>query len=98
DCSRGLSIVALDASAVRTRVIASAYGLEAATRSCALAMRLVATSSCALVIFLVDLTVRTRRRRANSCAAMASGFLDLAGGRFVAIRRGVRRLGRRLVD
>ncbi len=45
-------------------MIASAYGLEAATLSCALAMRLVATSSCAFAIFLVDLTVRMRRRSA----------------------------------
>ena len=45
-----------------TWVIASAYGLEAFTRSWALAMRLVATSSCALAIFFVDLTVRMRRR------------------------------------
>ena len=61
--SSGLSIDALDASAVSTWVIASAYGLEAFTRSWALAIRLVATSSCALAIFLVDLTVRMRRRR-----------------------------------
>jgi hypothetical protein len=52
-----------DASAVSTWVIASAYGLAAATRSCARAMRLVATSSWALAIFLVERTVRMRRRR-----------------------------------
>ena len=57
---------ALDASAVSTPVIASAYGSDAATRSCALAMRLVATSSIALVIFFVDLVVRIRRRRTRT--------------------------------
>jgi len=60
--SSGWSMFALLASAVSTWVIASAYGRDAATRSCAFAMRLVATSSCALVIFLVDLTERIRRR------------------------------------
>src|SRR5690606_30758460 len=47
-------------------------GSEAATRSWALAMRLVATSSMALVIFLVELIDATRRRRVLSCPAMPS--------------------------
>jgi hypothetical protein len=51
-----------DATAVITRVISSAYGLEAATRAWARAIREAAMSSIALVIFLVDCTERMRRR------------------------------------
>src|SRR5947209_13872587 len=73
------SVVALLASAVSTWVIDSAYGRAAATRSCALAIRLVATSSWALVIFLVDLTERIRRRSVCNWAGMASAFLVRLG-------------------
>ena len=44
------------ASSQRTLVISSAYGFAAATLACALVIREVAISSCALVIFLVELT------------------------------------------
>ena len=59
-------------------VIALAYGRDAATRSCALAMRLVATSSIALVIFFVDLVVRMRRRRTRTEAGI--GYFFAGGG------------------
>src|SRR5262245_22302625 len=75
--SSGLSMFAFDASAVSTPVIARAYGSDAATRSCALAMRLVATSSIALVIFLVERVVRIRRRRARTCPAIGTYRLPL---------------------
>ena len=68
-------MLALLASAVSTSVIASAYGRDAATRSWALAMRLVATSSIALVIFLVERTVRICRRSSCTCPAMPSLLL-----------------------
>jgi hypothetical protein len=55
-----------------TCVIAVAYGWEAATRSCAFAMRLVATSSIALVIFLVERVDRIRRRRTRTWPAMTT--------------------------
>ena len=60
--SSGWSTVACRANVLSTSVIALAYGRDASARSCAFAIRLVATSSCALVIFLVDLTERIRRR------------------------------------
>src|SRR5262245_46006276 len=75
--SSGLSMLAFDASAVSTPVIARAYGSDALTRSCALAMRLVATSSIALVIFLVERVVRIRRRRILTCPAMVAYRLPL---------------------
>src|SRR5438874_13598827 len=80
--SRGTSsgwsrALVLDASAVSTPVIASAYGRAAATRSCALAIGLVAASSCALVVFLVDLTERIRRRSVCIWDGMASALLLL---------------------
>ena len=50
------------ATAVTARVIASAYGVDSATRCWALTMREAAMSSIALVIFLVELTVLIRRR------------------------------------
>jgi hypothetical protein len=58
--SNGWSTLALDASAVSTPVMAWAYGRDAVTRACALAMRLVATSSIALVIFFIDFAERMR--------------------------------------
>ena len=62
---------ALLASAVSTTVMAVEYGNDAATRAWALAMRLVATSSIAFVIFFVDLVVRMRRRRIRTEPAIA---------------------------
>ena len=58
--SSGWSIRALDASAVSTPVMAWAYGRDACTRAWALAIRLVATSSIALVIFFIDFAERIR--------------------------------------
>ncbi len=55
-------------------MIAEAYGSDAATRSCALAMRLVATSSIALVIFFVERVDRIRRRRTRTEPAIAYFF------------------------
>src|SRR5258708_1267572 len=49
-----------------TRVIASAYGRAAETECCALTMRDAAMSSIALVIFLVDWTLRMRLLRTRS--------------------------------
>src|SRR5437868_2510071 len=48
-------------------VNSSAYGRAAATRCCAFWMREAAMSSIARVIFLVDSTLRIRRRSARSC-------------------------------
>src|SRR5664280_2281832 len=59
----------IDHPLVTARVIASAYGLEALTRCCALAMRDVAISSNARVIFLVDCTDLMRWRRTRIWAA-----------------------------
>src|SRR6266545_3443681 len=94
------SVVALDARAVSTWVIASAYGREAATRSWALAIRLVATSSCALVIFFVDFTERIRRRSVCSWAGMALLPLrpGLAPDRLAGLHAFLHLLGRGLVD
>src|SRR6185369_3097117 len=75
--SSGWSMLAVLASAVSTIVIATEYGCDRATRSWALAMRLVATSSIALVIFLVDFVVRIFRRSTLTEAGMA---YFLAGG------------------
>ena len=47
---------------VTVSVIASAYGVDSATRCCALTMRDAAMSSIALVIFFVDCTALMRRR------------------------------------
>src|SRR3954467_1860982 len=99
--SSGWSMLALLARAVSTFVIATAYGRDAATRSCALAMRLVATSSCAFVIFLVDFTDLIRRRNAPTWAGMASlprRRRPDAGHGLVALGAVLQRLGRRLVD
>src|SRR2546421_235219 len=100
--SSGWSRRALDASAVSTWVIASAYGRAAATRSCALAIRLVATSSWALVIFFVDLTERIRRRRVWSWAGMALLARGLRPGllpdRFARLHAVLHLVGRQLVD
>ncbi len=68
-----------DASAVSTRVISAAYGLDAWTRCCALAIREVAMSSIAFVIFFVDWTVLIRRRRTRIWAPMAYFFSGGAG-------------------
>src|SRR6266545_4683466 len=93
------SVVALDARAVSTWVIASAYGREAATRSWALAIRLVATSSCALVIFFVDFTERIRRRSVCSWAGMALLPLrpGLAPDRLAGLHAFLHLLGRGVV-
>ena len=53
-----------------TAVICSAYGLAASTRARAFAIREVAMSSIALVIFLMDCVERIRRRSTRICAAM----------------------------
>jgi hypothetical protein len=58
------------ASSVSTAVICSAYGLAASTRARAFAIREVAMSSIALVIFLMDCVERIRRRSTRICAAM----------------------------
>src|SRR3954447_3083320 len=67
------SVVALDATAWTTAVNASAYGVDAATRCCALTMRDAAMSSIALVIFLVDCTDLIRRRKTRCWAP--TGYL-----------------------
>jgi hypothetical protein len=53
-------------------VIADEYGRDAATRACAFAMRLVATSSIALVIFFIERVVLIRRRRTRTDPAITS--------------------------
>ena len=53
-------------------VISRAYGRAAWTRACALAIRDVAISSWALVIFLIDPAERMRPRNSRSVAAMCS--------------------------
>src|ERR1700704_1439839 len=74
-------MLALLASAVNTSVMAIEYGREAATRSWALAMRLVATSSIALVIFLIDRVDLICRRRMRTETAIAYFFTG--GGVFL---------------
>ena len=60
--SSGWSSVEADASSVSTSVMLLEYGAAAATLAWALAIREVAIISIALVVFWVDLTVRTRCR------------------------------------
>src|SRR3954471_11224161 len=60
------------ATAVITRVISSAYGLDAATRCWALEIRDAATSSIARVIFLVDCTDWMRRRYSRRLPDMSA--------------------------
>src|SRR5918998_4155307 len=77
--SSGLSKVpAALASAESTLVISCAYGRDASTRAWARAIREVAMSSIALVIFFVDWTERIRRRRSLSCAAIVASLLGSA--------------------
>ena len=59
----------------RAAVISSVYGRACATRSWALASREAEMSSMALVIFMVDCTVRIRRRTTRSCAGMVKDAL-----------------------
>ena len=54
------SVEELLATMVTVSVIASAYGVDSATRCCALTMREAAMSSIALVIFFVDRTALMR--------------------------------------
>ena len=58
------------ASSVSMLVISVEYGRAAWTRACALAIRDVAISSWALVIFLIDPAERMRPRSSRSVAAM----------------------------
>src|SRR6185437_5664568 len=60
-------------------------------------MRLVATSSCALVIFLVDRTVRIFRRSSCTCPAMTTSSPGPGAGPSRAPAP-LERLGLRLVD
>jgi len=62
----GWSSLEYVATAETARVMARAYGVEAAVRCCALIMRDAAMSSKALVIFWVALTVRMRWRYSRS--------------------------------
>src|ERR1700755_2519793 len=95
-------MVDCDATALITRVISAAYGRDAATRARALAIRDVAMSSIARVIFFVDWTVRTRRRYSRSWPATGSGLLDRLravhpDGLLLDLLR-LKRVGSRLVD
>ena len=58
----GWSTLEYVATAETARVMARAYGVDAATRCCALTMRDAAISSIARVIFLVAWTDRMRWR------------------------------------
>src|SRR5919199_1065185 len=63
------------ATAETARVMALAYGVDAAVRCCALIMRDAAMSSNALVIFCVDFTARIRLGYSRSCPAMSAALL-----------------------
>ena len=79
--SSGWSSADVVASAVSTLVIASAYGRDAATRAWALAIRLVATSSIALVIFLIDLVDAIASRSTRTCPPMGPQLFGGSDGR-----------------
>ena len=57
-----------------TSVILSVYGWDWATRTCALAIREVAISSMARVIFIVDCTLLIRRRICRTSADATVGY------------------------
>ena len=59
---RGGSVFENVATALTARVNSFAYGVDAATRCCALTIRDAEINSMARVIFLVALTERMRRR------------------------------------